>query len=166
RRARSRPRIPRCGRAGSCRPWTAGSSPRCPARSATGWTSRSTFPSRERGAGSIEPPESTRADTGSMIQIENLSEVVAYDPERRASQVAFAAAGVRAVVFAFSAGQELAEHRAPAPIPLQALEGELRVAAEGRGVVLRPGSMLHLDAGVPHSVAADAAAKLLLCILQ
>lgn len=101
-----------------------------------------------------------------MIQIENLSEVVAYDPERRASQVAFAAAGVRAVVFAFAAGQELAEHRAPAPILLQALEGELRVAAEGREVVLRPGGMLHLDAGVPHSVAADAAAKLLLCILK
>jgi quercetin dioxygenase-like cupin family protein len=101
-----------------------------------------------------------------MIHIENLSETVTYDPDRRTSTVAFTAVGVRAVVFAFSAGQELAEHRAPAPILLQAIEGELRVAVEGREVVLAPGGMLHLDAGVPHSVAADAAAKLLLCILK
>ena len=74
--------------------------------------------------------------------------------------------GVRAVVFAFSAGQELTEHRAPAPILLQALEGELRVAAEGRELVLRPGGILQLDAGTPHSVAADVDAKLLLCILK
>jgi quercetin dioxygenase-like cupin family protein len=101
-----------------------------------------------------------------MIHIENLSETVTYDPDRRSSTVAFTAAGVRGVVFAFSAGQELAEHRAPAPILLQAIEGELRVAAEDREVVLRPGGVLHLDAGVPHSVVADAAAKLLLCILK
>lgn len=101
-----------------------------------------------------------------MIQIEHLPDVVAYDPERRASAVAFAAEGVRAVVFAFSAGQELTEHRAPAPILLQALEGELRVAAEGRELVLRPGGILQLDAGTPHSVAADVDAKLLLCILK
>jgi quercetin dioxygenase-like cupin family protein len=101
-----------------------------------------------------------------MIEIERLADAVAYDPDRRASTVAFAAEGVRAVVFAFSAGQELAEHRAPAPILLQALEGELRIAAEGREVVLRPGGILHLEPGVPHSVAADAPAKLLLCILK
>lgn len=101
-----------------------------------------------------------------MIEIEQLTDVVAYDAERRASGLAFAAEGVRAVVFAFSAGQELAEHRAPAPILLQAVEGELRIAAEGREVVLRPGGLVHMDAGVPHSVAADAPAKLLLCILK
>jgi len=101
-----------------------------------------------------------------MIHIDKLAEAVPYDPERRASTVAFAAEGVRAVVFAFSAGQELAEHRAPAPILLQALEGQLRVAAEDREVLLRPGGILHLGAGVPHSVAADDPAKLLLCILK
>jgi quercetin dioxygenase-like cupin family protein len=101
-----------------------------------------------------------------MNHIDHLVDVVDYDPERRASTLAFAAEGVRAVVFAFSAGQEMSEHRAPAPILLQALEGELRIEAEGREVVLRPGGILHLEAGVPHSVAADAAAKLLLCILK
>lgn len=101
-----------------------------------------------------------------MTFIEHLADTVAYDPDRRASAVAFTAAGVRAVVFAFSAGQELAEHRAPAPILLQALEGELRIAAEGRELVLRPGGILQLDAGVTHSVAADVDGKLLLCILK
>jgi len=101
-----------------------------------------------------------------MTFIEKLADVVDYDPERRASTVAFTAEGVRSVVFAFSAGQELAEHRAPAPILLQALEGELRIAAEGREVVLRPGGILQLDAGVTHSVAADVDGKLLLCILK
>lgn len=101
-----------------------------------------------------------------MTQIENLADLVAYDPERRTSTLAFTAEGVRAVVFAFSAGQELAEHRAPAPILVQALEGELRIAAEGRETVLRPGGILHLGAGVPHSVEADVDSKLLLCILK
>ena len=64
-----------------------------------------------------------------MIRIDSLLDVVDYDAQRRASKVAFAVAGVRAVVFAFAAGQELAEHRAPAPILLQSLEGELRIAA-------------------------------------
>lgn len=100
-----------------------------------------------------------------MNHVERLAELVAYDPDRRASARAFTADGVRAVVFAFSAGQELAEHRAPAPILLQTLEGELRIAAEGREVVLRPGGILQLEAGAPHSVTADVAGKLLLCIL-
>ena len=100
-----------------------------------------------------------------MIRFDSLLDVVDYDAQRRASKVAFAVAGVRAVVFAFAAGQELAEHRAPAPILLQSLEGELRIAAEGEDVVLRPGGILHLAAGTPHSVAADAPAKLLLCVL-
>ena len=101
-----------------------------------------------------------------MDHIDNLAALVAYDPDRRASSLAFTADGVRAVVFAFAAGQELAEHRAPAPILLQALEGELRVAAQGREVVLRPGGILHLESGVPHSVAAEVDGKLLLCILR
>lgn len=101
-----------------------------------------------------------------MIEIEQLTDVVAYDAQRRASGLAFSAEGVRAVVFAISAGQELAEHRAPAPILLQAVEGELRISAEGRDVVLKPGGILHLDSGVPHSVSADVDGKLLLCILK
>lgn len=105
-------------------------------------------------------------DTGRMTHIEQLADLVAYDPERRASALAFTAEGVRAVVLAFSAGQEMTEHQAPAPILLQAVEGELRITAEGRKVVLRPGGILHLDAGIPHSVAADVDGKLLLCILK
>lgn len=101
-----------------------------------------------------------------MNHVDHLAELVAYDPDRRASGLAFTAEGVRAVVFAFAAGQELAEHRAPAPILLQALEGELRIAAEGREVVLRPGGILHLESGVPHSVAAEVDGKLLLCVLR
>jgi quercetin dioxygenase-like cupin family protein len=102
----------------------------------------------------------------SLTHIPDLAGLVPFDPDRRTSTVAFAAEGVRAVVFAFSAGQELTEHRAPAPILLQALEGELRVTAEGREVVLTPGGVLHLESGVPHSVVADVDGKLLLCILR
>jgi len=102
----------------------------------------------------------------SLTRIPHLAETVTYDPDRRTSTVAFTAEGVRAVVFAFSAGQELTEHRAPAPILLQALEGELRITAEGREVVLAPGGILHLASGVPHSVTADVDGKLLLCILK
>ena len=46
------------------------------------------------------------------------------------------------------------------------LAANSRAQERGGELVLRPGGILQLDAGTPHSVAADVDAKLLLCILK
>jgi quercetin dioxygenase-like cupin family protein len=76
------------------------------------------------------------------------------------------ATGANVVVFAFDAGTELHEHTAKQPVLLQALEGALTVRLAGETVVLRPGDLLHIEPGVPHSVEAAERARLQLTVLM
>ncbi|HEU4751710.1 MAG TPA: cupin domain-containing protein [Armatimonadota bacterium] len=59
---------------------------------------------------------------------------------------------LRVVVEALRAGAGLAEHHAPGPITVHVLQGELRFNTGGEAIPLRPGEMLALPAGQPHSV--------------
>ncbi|WP_029144763.1 cupin domain-containing protein [Microbacterium luticocti] len=101
-----------------------------------------------------------------MTTIDNVDALVAVEPGRRTSQVALSGEGARVVVFAFDAGAELTEHTAPGPIVVQALSGCLAFSAEGRTHELRPGSLLHLDARIPHSVRALEPSKMLLTLIR
>lgn len=53
---------------------------------------------------------------------------------------------------AFDAGIELPEHSAPVPIVVQIAQGAVEFHAGGVVHRLSSGSVLHLGAGVPHSV--------------
>jgi quercetin dioxygenase-like cupin family protein len=57
------------------------------------------------------------------------------------------------------------EHKVDGEMTLQCLEGEIAIDAQGRSVTLRPGEMLFLAGGVPHSVRALEDAVALLTIL-
>jgi quercetin dioxygenase-like cupin family protein len=57
------------------------------------------------------------------------------------------------------------EHRVAGELTLQCLEGEIAVDAYGRSVALKPGEMLYLAGGVPHSVYALDDAVALMTIL-
>lgn len=74
--------------------------------------------------------------------------------------------GARLVLFAFSAGQRLSEHRAAFPILVQAVSGRLTFSAQGRDVVLVPGSVVHLPARVWHEVTAEQDSVMLLTMLD
>lgn len=65
-------------------------------------------------------------------------------------------------------GRQLSEHKAPGEITLFAIEGEMRVAFDGRIRHLTAGSVIHLSAGIPHAVEAltDASALLTICLLR
>lgn len=77
------------------------------------------------------------------------------------------APGARIMQLAFDAGIELREHKAPAPILIQAMVGAVTVTAKGRDVVLEPGGVVHLEAGVPHAVVAHAgSARIMLVLLR
>ena len=57
------------------------------------------------------------------------------------------------------------EHKVDGEMTLQCLEGEIDVDAHGRIVTLKPGEMLYLAGGVPHSVRAVDDAVALMTIL-
>jgi quercetin dioxygenase-like cupin family protein len=68
------------------------------------------------------------------------------------------------VLFAFEAGGELREHRAPGHVVIHCLRGELVVEASGADGVLKMGEALFLDPNVPHSVRAITESDMLLTV--
>lgn len=87
-------------------------------------------------------------------------------PDATVSRTVLTADGVRLVLFAFDAGQELTEHTAAMPVLLQVLDGQLSVTAAGQTVELVPGGIVHLPARLPHAVRALAPTRLLLTMLD
>lgn len=61
---------------------------------------------------------------------------------------------LRLVLIAIRADAQIPDHRTEGRIVIQALDGHLRVRAEGRTFDLRAGSVLTLDRGLPHGVSA------------
>ena len=98
--------------------------------------------------------------------IADLTELVKVQPEASVSRTVLRAAGVRVVMFAFDAGQELTEHTAALPVLLQVLEGRLAITADGRTEELLPGGLMHLDTRVPHAVLAHEPSLLVLTMLD
>ncbi len=100
-----------------------------------------------------------------MTDIPDLTALVVVAPDSTVSRTVVKASGVRMVLFAFDAGQELTEHTAAVPAILQVLDGRLQVTAAGNSVELVPGGVVHLDARLPHSVLAHEPSRLLLTML-
>jgi quercetin dioxygenase-like cupin family protein len=73
--------------------------------------------------------------------------------------------GVRLVIFAFDAGQQLTEHTTPRPAILQVHQGRLQVTAGDSTHEASPDSWLSLDPNQPHSVTALEPSIMLLTLL-
>lgn len=73
---------------------------------------------------------------------------------------------VRAIVFGFGPGQELSEHTASKPALLWFVRGEARVGLGERNEQARPGTFIHMPAGLKHSIAAKTPVVMLLLLLK
>lgn len=104
--------------------------------------------------------------TADFTTIADLAGLIAVQPEATVSRTVFRAEGVRVVLFAFDAGQELTEHTAAMPVLLQVLDGRLTITAAGRTDVLEPGALVHLNTRVPHAVFAEEPSRLMLTMLD
>jgi quercetin dioxygenase-like cupin family protein len=62
-------------------------------------------------------------------------------------------------------GKDIPEHKAPGDITVQCLEGEVDFTAEGQTQRLKPGQLLYLAAGAPHSLHGVRDASVLVTIL-
>jgi quercetin dioxygenase-like cupin family protein len=74
-------------------------------------------------------------------------------------------AELRVVLEALREGAGMAEHRAPGPITVQVLEGQIRFRVGETIRTLRPGELLVLPARIPHAVQAARDSAFLLTIV-
>jgi len=73
---------------------------------------------------------------------------------------------VKAVVFGFGAGQELSEHTSTMPATLQFLSGEATLTLGDDTLDARPGTFVHMPAGLRHGIRAKTPTVLLLLLLK
>ena len=83
-----------------------------------------------------------------------------------ASRVLARTAAGNITLFAFDAGEELAEHTAPFDALVLTLSGALRLTVGGREVRTAPQTIVLMPANVPHAVYAAEASRLLLIMLR
>ena len=83
-----------------------------------------------------------------------------------ASRVLARTPGGNLTLFAFDAGQELAEHTAPFDALVMVLEGALDLTIGGTAVHATPGTVVRMPGGVPHAVEAPEPARMLLLMLR
>lgn len=72
---------------------------------------------------------------------------------------------LKAIVFAFAPGQELSQHTASVPAIIQILEGECDLTVGGTLYHAVPGSWVHMEASLPHSLLAHTPVKMLLLMM-
>ena len=73
--------------------------------------------------------------------------------------------GVKGILFGFAAGQELSEHTAARPAILHFLSGEAELTLGEEKLSAGPGTWIHMEARLPHSVLAQTRVVMLLLLL-
>jgi quercetin dioxygenase-like cupin family protein len=73
---------------------------------------------------------------------------------------------LKAVLFGFSAGQELSEHTASTPAIMHFLAGEAEVTLGQEKVTANAGTWIHMPAQLPHSIHTKSPVKMLLLLLK
>jgi quercetin dioxygenase-like cupin family protein len=73
---------------------------------------------------------------------------------------------LKAVLFAFSAGQELSEHTASTPAIMHLLSGEAEVTLGEDRAAVAAGAWVHMPARLPHSIRATTPLVMLLLLLK
>jgi quercetin dioxygenase-like cupin family protein len=63
------------------------------------------------------------------------------------------------------AGNEFKEHKVSGPITVQCIEGEIEFTANNLSQTMKPGQLLHLKPGEPHSLKAVSNSIILLTII-
>jgi quercetin dioxygenase-like cupin family protein len=73
---------------------------------------------------------------------------------------------LKAVLFGFSAGQELSEHTASTPAIMHFLKGEAAVTLGSDKIDAHAGTWVHMPAQLPHSIRTRTPAVMLLLLLK
>lgn len=82
------------------------------------------------------------------------------------SRTIFSSDQMKAILFGFASGQELSEHTASKPAVLHFVSGEARLTLGEEAMMAQPGSWVHMEANLPHSVFAETEVIMLLLLLE
>jgi quercetin dioxygenase-like cupin family protein len=107
-----------------------------------------------------------RKDPLEAARAMRLNELVSVAPSAIVSRTLVRKPGGNVSLFAFAAGQELAEHTAPFDALVNLLEGELEVKIAGEAHRLAAGEVILMPADEPHALTAAADSKMLLIMLR
>src|SRR5512136_2359791 len=73
---------------------------------------------------------------------------------------------MKAILFAFAPGQELSEHTASVPAMLHFLQGEADLTLGGEAQKAGPGTWVHMEPKLTHSIRARTPVQMLLLMLK
>jgi quercetin dioxygenase-like cupin family protein len=95
-----------------------------------------------------------------------LSELITPTPHGIASRILLKNNGGSLTLFAFDAGQGLAEHTAPFDAIVMVLDGRLALTIGSAEVLAPAGTVVRMPANVPHAVDAPEPSRMLLTMLR
>ena len=95
-----------------------------------------------------------------------LSALITPAPHGIASRILSKNSGGSLTLFAFDAGQGLAEHSAPFDAIVIMLDGRLTLTIGCAAVTATPGTIVRMPANVPHAVDAPEPSRMLLAMLR
>lgn len=95
-------------------------------------------------------------------EVHDLTSLIEYGSDRVNFQSIFSNENGGVVLVAFKAGQQLAQHTAPAELMVNVLEGEIEFTVVDHPHILHAGEFLLVGEGVAHSVLAKADSKMML----
>ena len=82
------------------------------------------------------------------------------------SRTLFSDDRLKVVLFGFAQGEELSEHTASMPAVLHFLQGEANLTLGDDTLEARPGTWVHMPAGLRHSIQAKTPVVMLLLLLK
>ncbi len=104
--------------------------------------------------------------TAPKSEVLKLSELVSYQDDSVVSRQITKTDAGNVTLFAFDAGQELSEHKAPFDALAHILEGEAEIRVAGHAHTVRAGEAIILPANEPHGVLASQRFKMLLTMIR
>lgn len=104
--------------------------------------------------------------TAPTSKVLNLTELVSYQESSVVSRQITKTEAGNVTLFAFDAGQELSEHRAPFDALVHVLDGEVEVRIAGTPYMLHAGEVIIMPGNEPHALKAVTAFKMLLTMIR
>jgi len=97
------------------------------------------------------------------LLIDNLlTQLPEIPPDSIVSRTFYSDDRLKAILFGFAAGQELSEHTAARPAILHFLQGQARLTLGDHQTSAAPGTWIHMQPHLPHSIYAETAVVMLL----
>jgi quercetin dioxygenase-like cupin family protein len=105
----------------------------------------------------------TALPAGQVLELQSL---IHATPQGISSRILGKTSGGNMTLFAFDAGQGLAEHTSPFDAFVLVLAGALTLMIAGAAVVATPGTVVRLPANIPHAVDAAESSRMVLVMLK